>query len=295
MSERGHSAVSVVTVQGRREMVPRRLWSLWDMLHAFGYLFVHSMDQIDEICIVAQRNPPTATWNSNDTTASMANGPFGTLLNTVSYLAKVTNMRSVADQVGRIKPFIEILDLPLVQLVPELMQLRIRIEQELRRKDFLFISEEMAKLYNESDPRRGAVKGTDPFELGGRFKETYADIASAARCLALDEGTACVFHLMRALEFVVKKLSGRLKITVTHKTPWRVLTNSMDGKIKKMDDRTPAKKRKKNEWELACTNLHHVGSVWRNETMHPAATYTPSQAKDVYDACRVLMTSLARL
>ncbi|WP_156929157.1 hypothetical protein [Bradyrhizobium sp. th.b2] len=203
----------------------------------------------------------------------------------------------MADQVGRIWPFIRMLDLPLVQLVPELMQLRIRIEQELRRKDFLFVSEEMTKLYNESDPRRGAVKGSDPFELGKKFKKAHADIASAGRCLAVEESTACVFHLMRAMEAAVRDLSQRrhIQLPITPKTTWRGLTGQMDGKIAKMPENTVSLKRKKNRWEEARANLHHVGSVWRNNTMHPASSYTPSQARDIYEACRVLMTSLARL
>lgn len=277
-------------------MVPGRLWSLWDMLIAYGYLFAHAMDQIDEICEVARVNP-TGTWKSNMTTGSMAGPVFDTLLNTVTFLAKETSMRSVTDQVGQIRQITEILDLPLSRVAPECIQLRIRIEEELRRKDFLFVSEEMTELYNKSDPRRGAVKGTDPFELGKKFKKAHADIASAGRCLAVGEGTACVFHLMRAMEIVVRNLSSRshINVTITPQTTWRKMTSAMDGKISKMPDTTDALKHKKNKWEEARANLHHIGSVWRNNTMHPATSYTPAQAKDVFDACRVFINRLAAL
>jgi hypothetical protein len=56
-----------------------------------------------------------------------------------------------------------------------------------------------------------------------------------------------------------------------------------------------AQKRKKNNWESARINLHHVGSVWQNNTMHPAASYTRSEAKDVFNATRVFMNSLCDL
>jgi len=69
----------------------------------------------------------------------------------------------------------------------------------------------------------------------------------------------------------------------------------MDDKIKKMPEATDKQKDKKNDWEGARANLHHVGSVLRNKTMHPAATYTPSQAHDVFDACRVFMNALCDL
>ena len=47
--------------------------------------------------------------------------------------------------------------------------------------------------------------------------------------------------------------------------------------------------------EAARANLHHVGSVWRNNTMHPAGSYTQSQALDVFNAVRVFMSGLAAL
>lgn len=265
------------------------------MLHAYAYLFVHVMDQIGDICSIA-KSDPTGTWKKNKATGSLGGMVFGTFLDSVRYLAKETGMRSVTDQARRIEQWTEMLDLPLSRIAPECVQLGVRIEEELRRKDFLFISEEMTELYNECDPRRGAVKGTDPFELGNKFKKAHADVASAGRCLAIGEGTACVMHLSRALEASVQNLSRRLGVTgVGPQTSWRGLTGRMADEIKKMQETTYAKKKKKNEWEDASVNLHHLGSVWRNKNMHPAEHYTPSQAKDVFDACRVFMTALAKL
>jgi hypothetical protein len=31
-----------------------------------------------------------------------------------------------------------------------------------------------------------------------------------------------------------------------------------------------------------------VGKLWRNKTMHPAKSYTPRQAEDLFNAVRVL-------
>jgi hypothetical protein len=73
------------------------------------------------------------------------------------------------------------------------------------------------------------------------------------------------------------------------------MTSQMDAKINKMPDKTAIQKRKKNELEAARTNLHHVGSVWRNNTMHPATFYTASQARDVMHAVRIFMGDLAEL
>jgi hypothetical protein len=97
------------------------------------------------------------------------------------------------------------------------------------------------------------------------------------------------------MEVAVRALSKRLHVTITPQTTWRQMTGQMDDKIKKMPEKTTAAKHKKNDWEAARANLHHVGSVWRNNTMHPATSYTPSQARDVFNAVRVFMAGLAAL
>jgi hypothetical protein len=162
-----------------------------------------------------------------------------------------------------------------------------RVKDDLALQNFYRVGPDDFQFYGRADLFGGAVTM--------KFKDAAADIRSAGDCLALGQGTACVFHLMRAMEAAVRKLSRSLKINVTWKTPWRVLTGAMDAKIKKMPEATETQKRKREKWEAACTNLHHVGSVWRNSTMHPATSYTPSQARDVLSAVRVFMVALAEL
>jgi hypothetical protein len=113
--------------------------------------------------------------------------------------------------------------------------------------------------------------------------------------LALQQPTACVFHLMRAVEIAVRQLSMRLNVTITPQSTWRQMTGQMDPKIRSMPTATESQKRKKNNWEAASMNLHHVGSVWRNNTMHPAASYTQGEARDVFTATRVFMNGLCDL
>jgi len=100
---------------------------------------------------------------------------------------------------------------------------------------------------------------------------------------------------MRAMEAAVKKLGQRLKVTITPQTTWRQTTSAMDHKIQAMPQKTHSQKRKKNEWEAARANLHQVGSVWRNNTMHPVTSYSLEKAQDIFNAVRVFMADLAAL
>jgi hypothetical protein len=162
-----------------------------------------------------------------------------------------------------------------------------RVKDDLMLQNFYRVAPQDLPLYNRTDLFGELV--------AKRFKDAVADIQNAGSCLALGQGTACVFHLMRAMEIVVRKLGKRLKITITPQATWRLMTGHMDDQIKKMPESTEKLKRKKEEWLGARTNLHHVGAVWRNSTMHPANSYTVSQARDVMSAVRVFMTALANL
>ena len=168
-----------------------------------------------------------------------------------------------------------------------IVHLMSRLKDDLSLQKFYRVNPEDVSLYGSENLFGDAV--------AAKFRDAAEDIQNAGNCVALGQGTACVFHLMRAMEIAVRKLGARLKITITPQSTWRNMTSQMDSKILKMPDKTEAQKRKKNELEAARTNLHHVGSVWRNNTMHPATSYTPSQARDVMHAVRIFMVDLAAL
>jgi hypothetical protein len=176
---------------------------------------------------------------------------------------------------------------PRLGISQAIIHLQSRIKDDLATQSFFHVKPEDVSFYGHSDLFGAAV--------AGKFKSAAQDIENAGNCLALGQATACVFHLMRAMEIAVRQLGKRLKVTITPQSTWRQLTGQMDDKIKKMPDATDVQKRKKNSWEEARANLHHVGSVWRNNTMHPATSYTPSQARDVLHAVRVFMNGLCAL
>lgn len=176
---------------------------------------------------------------------------------------------------------------PRLGISQAIVHLQSRIKDDLMAQNFFRVRPEDVELYG-----RPNLFGT---AVAAKFKKAAQDIQNAGNCLALDQPTACVFHMMRAMEVAVRQLGKRLKVTITPQTTWRQMTGQMDSKIKNMPDSTNAQKRKKNEWEEARANLHHVGSVWRNNTMHPATSYTASQARDVLNAVRVFMNGLCAL
>jgi HEPN domain-containing protein len=120
------------------------------------------------------------------------------------------------------------------------------------------------------------------------------DIEEAAKALALQRPTACVFHLMRAMEIAVKRLGKRVGVQNVDKEWGKILSDIGKG-IEAMPFKTEAEKRKRNRWSEVHTHLYHVKQAWRNDTMHPKQTYTREQAHEVFQACRVFMDRLADL
>lgn len=121
------------------------------------------------------------------------------------------------------------------------------------------------------------------------FPNAAEDIEEAAKCLAVGRATACVFHLMRAMELAVRRMGERLEIPSAEKE-WGKLLSEIGRKIEALP-----KGPHRNGWSEAHSHLYHVKEAWRNSTMHPKKTYTEIEAKAVFDAVRSFMRHLAPL
>lgn len=154
--------------------------------------------------------------------------------------------------------------------------------------------------------RRLFFEQPQPFgeEVAQRFANANKDIAAASRCFALDEWTACVFHLMRVLEIGLRDLARHLRV--------RIITNR--GKVKPIDyaqwadilrplskavenigqaANTPAKKRRHEYYSRLAGDFSHFKDAWRNHVMHAREPYDERDADTVYTSVSRFMQSLA--
>jgi hypothetical protein len=176
---------------------------------------------------------------------------------------------------------------PLTDIARRCEFLRNRILDELALEFYFKVHRGDIQLYGQKVPVGETV--------AKKFKRAAPEIIHASNCLALRQPTACVFHLMRAMEVAVRQLGKRLNLTINPQTTWGDLTSQMDPIIRSMPATTNAQRRKKDKWEEARVNLHHVRSVWRNSTMHPANSYTNDQARHIFNATRAFMNALCDL
>jgi hypothetical protein len=188
-------------------------------------------------------------------------------------------------QLGRISGLLQFPDKPTNREIGvAFTDLEIRIHDEVARHLCFMVPVDRAKLYTES-----SLFGADVTE---RFPSAIIDIEEAGKCLAMQRGTAAVFHLMRVMEVGLKATAGALGIP--YAPSWesylRQIKASMDDDWKKK----PVKWRKSEPFfRDVHAHLYAVKSAWRNPTMHIVSSYTPEMAEEVFNAVKGLMRHLA--
>lgn len=123
-------------------------------------------------------------------------------------------------------------------------------------------------------------------EFWEKFKGARDDLEHAGNCLALGEGTACVMHLMRTMEIVIRYLGNRLNMTINPKDTWGGILKNMDKVIEDLPITTEEEAQKKHQWSECRNYLWHVKRAHRDDSMHGKRPYTPAEAKQVLDATK---------
>ena len=166
--------------------------------------------------------------------------------------------------------------------LPELQR---RIEDELQSVYFLHIPTETRNYYLD-EPQFGS-------KVAAKLPLAIDDIQEAGKCFATGRYTACVFHLMRVMEFAVQYLGKKMNITLVNQKNWHNILEEVDKSIRKMPVAKPREKARRNKYAESSAHLRMVKDAWRNEVMHPKATYTPEEAERVLRNVKDFMIHLA--
>jgi hypothetical protein len=165
-------------------------------------------------------------------------------------------------------------------------------KKEIEGKAFFYVPAERAKFWPKmSDPH---IFGK---AVGDAFPSAMQDIAESGVCLALDRGSACVFHLMRVLEIGLTVLGAKFGVSLAH-TNWAPAIEEIESKIREMhkDSRWKALPDCKQQQEFYAQAASHFGilkDAWRNYTMHVRGFYTEEQAERIFENVKGFMQKLA--
>jgi hypothetical protein len=139
-------------------------------------------------------------------------------------------------------------------------------------------------------------------EVSVRFPSTIFDVDEAGKCLALNRGTACVFHLMRVLEIGLYTLGKELKVPNLQEN-WHNAIEQIESAIQVFEKAGPGQgatekdrlewRDKKQFYSEAATHFMYVKEAWRNRTAHSGQMYTDEKAHQIFENVKGFMQLLA--
>lgn len=175
------------------------------------------------------------------------------------------------------------------------------IATDLAENLFLYIPKSHSSYYNRDDP----------FGIAGKFPKADLEIKLAGNCLATENYSACVFHLMRAVEIGAKamvrsmgaqkylyntKLHGKPVLKPVELCDWKTLFDGLEKALNVLDENVGSNLRKKETFEYyhhavyAFKNFRHA---WRNKVSHGRHLYTFREAQNIMEFSEQFMTHLA--
>ncbi len=156
---------------------------------------------------------------------------------------------------------------------------------------FLRISEERRGYYEQRTPLFGP-------EVASVFPSATKDISAAGRCLALDEWTACVFHLMRILEIGLHDLGRQVGLpeSALELENWKVVIDLIEKQIRSLEQapKSPTKSATLQFYSEAANSFRYFKDAWRNHVSHSRANYNEREAITIYNSVLALMQTLAK-
>lgn len=176
------------------------------------------------------------------------------------------------------------------------------IDDEVGERLFILISPKYVNLVN--------YPATFSDRVFSKFSNALPDLVAAGNCLAVEEGTAAVFHLMRGVEYGLRALCAhmglrkakqRKKSGVTKYTPvsyvdWETMLNQLHPLIDKRIDkikRGPIKQREQEFYIPILQDIKGFKDAFRNHVMHSRRTYSPARAEEITEHVRRFMDKLS--
>jgi hypothetical protein len=188
-------------------------------------------------------------------------------------------------------------------ILSEIKALRKSVEYAMQRRKFLFMPPENAAYY-EAD---------DLFGIKDKFPKANEELILAGNCYAVGSYTACVFHLMRAVESGAKVMVYAMKaqkhLTVYSKSAgktvrkpvelcdWGTLIGSLETALKELEKGTKtsiAKKQTLIYYSHAIAQFRQFKDAWRNNVSHSRKIYQAGETKDIMDNTKHFLQHLAQ-
>lgn len=145
------------------------------------------------------------------------------------------------------------------------------------------------------DSKHSEFYGVETASFGDKveaaFPSSEPEILEAGKCRALGRWTACVMHLMRALEPSLLALQSAVAVDVP-KEQWDQIINQIEAKIREIKKSSHGGA--DEQWySEAASHFRLIKNAWRNHAQHLHERYDEERAVAIYDSVRAFMRHLA--
>ena len=202
-------------------------------------------------------------------------------------LAVELNLEMSAKKISRLRSLFEKDEIDDKEGSARIQAVLEEIEDELSVRGVWLLNPEERKLTENPEPYGPLV--------AAKFVDSKPDIEEAAKCLAFGRGTACVLHLMRAMELALRAFATALKATFKPTDDWHPILTEVKAKIDALPMATNTEVAYKDHCREAHADLGRVKLAWRHPGMHSRGQWTPEQAIEIFASCRVFMQHVAKV
>ncbi len=254
---------------------PGRLWSLWDVISFKAAGLVVLAKETGRLS--SHYSSPGVELTEDDKKVNREELTYhrGILVD--------LGLPMCVRQVDRLIAIMSDSEAHVISISEALSELANRLVDETEILHLLAINEDEKRYYEPTSPLFGE-------DVANALPLLIEDISEAGKCLALKRSTAAVFHLMRVMESGVQALGSKLGVVLVDEKVWQIILDQINSAVKSLG-KDPAAKL----YASAAAHLYTVKIAWRNEVMHPKATYTLEEADAILRAVRVFMNDLVRL
>ena len=185
---------------------PYRIWSLWELLQTHAWNLVN---HTEALTVVREdlKDRLNAERGVGHLPASVCEDDKENIRAVLGLMRVWMDGHELHASLDRADRILEMLTEPepvAIELIPALKTLSGVLEDELKRRFFLYLPPDDAKLYQQ--PLGLFPKSVDA------FRSTRGNIINACRCHALGQSTACVFHSMGILQSGLYSLANELEV-----------------------------------------------------------------------------------
>ena len=263
----------MVTLWDMKEYLAPRLTRLTKDIYGCHIIFIGRDEQEDEDDrkIIAQHRPRVASWAKNFTNEAEFLGLQSTMRQALKIAKSADKWNSE-------------------QIAQAVEQLETRFDEETEALKVFYVPLDRIEFYNKTD-----LFGE---EFKNKFPLANGEIIEAGNCVAFDRFTACVFHLMRAMEIALRVLFVSLGLPprIWSTTKWSQISNRIEGKIEKNNKvlaADPVWQKDRAFYENASAFVAAVRAPMRNGTMHVESVYDEPGAENVFGAVKSFMRHIA--